>query len=949
MRYTTVLILVILLLYCCMAQGAAGEYGGSGDRSPDDGGAGVFSLDSTGSPTAGPGDKANLTHAQRKLSTELLRWHETGIVPAGMIARGSGEEMSAGGVPVYIALSPGAGSDRVANHVIEVTAWDEAHSLMAARVDPEALEALASLEEVRSVMSVIPPVVHTGIPQSEGDPILRADELRQITGYAGAGMKIGIISNGVDHLDDAVASENLPPDVVIVRNDVGGDEGTAMLEIVHDLAPEADLYFHDCGTNVLDFNTAIDNLAAAGCTIICDDIGWITEPFFEDGIIADHIRDLIETDDILYVTAAGNDAQRHYQGLYYDSNPDPGENLHDFSGGTSADTYLYVKIPSRAALYIVLEWDDEWGASANDYDLYLFDTATGTILDRSENWQDGSSDPVEFIAYSNTGGSTLETGVAVNKYGGEDKILEVYLYPMSGTSVYSNNIVATDSIFGHAAVDRVVSVGAIPAWNPGTIESFSSRGPVTIAYPSAVSRQKPDICGIDGVSVSGAGGFYSPFYGTSASAPHVAAVAALVWGLQDTKSAEEITSLLKDSAVDLGDPGWDTTFGSGRADAMAAYLQGIAPPDANFSVNVSSGPPPLTVQFTDLSPGYPGVWEWDFGDNSSSTEQDPIHTYTAEGTYSVSLTVTNLGGNDTITRPDCISVRTLDLPVANFTANRTTGNAPLSVRFSDLSEKAPTSWLWDFGDGGSSGEKDPEHLYTSGGWYDVSLTVTNTNGSDMRVQENFIHVLSVPQISLIPSDVMLASGYSTDLALVITSAADGLSEYNLTVSVENSTVGVIESVLLPDWASAGTNGSVPSPSVWMSVIDGENSVEPGAENVTLGLFRIHGLATGSTGVLVQAGQMKDESGADLVPESGGATLTVAPVVPFPGQSVIPGDLNDDGRYEDINGNGRLDYNDVVVYYTSMGWIPANQPLVLFDYNENNRIDFDDVVTLYGMI
>jgi PKD repeat protein len=726
MKYITLSILAILLLYCCMAQVAA-----SGDSTLHAGDAGAFSLGSTISPVAVSGDKANLTDAQRKLSTELLRRDEPGSVPSGMIVRGTGEVISAEGVPVYIYLNPGAGSDRLANHVIEVTAWDEEHSLMVARVDPETLESIASFEEVRSVMTVMPPVVHSGVPESEGDSILRADEVRELTGYAGAGMKIGIISDGVDHLDDAVASGNLPPDVVILENSVGGDEGTALLEIIHDLAPEADLYFHDCGTNIIEFNAAIDNLAAAGCTIICDDIGWITEPFFEDGIIADHIRDLIETNDILYVTAAGNDALRHFQGPYLDSNPDPSENLHDFSGGTSTDTFLYVKIPSHGALYIVLEWDDEWGASGNDYDLYLFDTATGAILERSENWQYGSSNPVEFITYTNTGSSTIEASVVVSRYNGVDKILEVYLYPMSGTTIYSNNIVTTDSIFGHAAVEGVISVGAIPARNPGSIESFSSRGPVTIAYPSAVSRQKPEICGIDGVSVSGAGGFYSPFYGTSASAPHVAAVAALVWGLQDMKSADEIASLLKVSAVDLGDPGWDATFGWGRADAMAAYLQGSSPPDANFSMNVSSGLTPLSVQFTDLSGGSPEAWEWDFGDNSSSSEQDPIHTYSAAGVYSVSLTVRNLGGTDTIIRSDCISATS--------------------------------------------------------------------------------------------------------------------------------------------------------------------------------------------------------------------------VIPFPGQSGIPDDLDGDGRYEDINGNGRPDYNDVVVYYASMGWMQANQPLALFDYNGNNRIDFDDVVILYRMI
>jgi PKD repeat protein len=220
----------------------------------------------------------------------------------------------------------------------------------------------------------------------------------------------------------------------------------------------------------------------------------------------------------------------------------------------------------------------------------------------------------------------------------------------------------------------VISTGAIPAYDTDTIELFSSRGPVTIAYPSAVSRQKPDICGIDGVSVSGAGGFPSTFYGTSASAPHIAAVAGLVWGLLDTSTASEITALLTGTAVDLGDPGWDYVSGYGRADAMAAYLSASSPPGADFSANVTSGNAPLAVQFTDESTGDPDIWNWSFGDNATSTDQHPIHTYAASGSYTVSLTVTNDHGTDTIVRSGYITVGSTILPpVADFTANTTYG------------------------------------------------------------------------------------------------------------------------------------------------------------------------------------------------------------------------------------------------------------------------------------
>ena len=115
----------------------------------------------------------------------------------------------------------------------------------------------------------------------------------------------------------------------------------------------------------------------------------------------------------------------------------------------------------------------------------------------------------------------------------------------------------------------VIAVAAIPASSPSTIEPFSSRGPVTISYPSAVSRLKPDISGVDCVAVTGVGGFGSPFCGTSASAPHIAAITAQIWGAHPTLTPAQVRNALYTSAVDLGSSGKDTTFGYGRADALA--------------------------------------------------------------------------------------------------------------------------------------------------------------------------------------------------------------------------------------------------------------------------------------------------------------------------------------------------------------------------------------------
>ncbi len=129
--------------------------------------------------------------------------------------------------------------------------------------------------------------------------------------------------------------------------------------------------------------------------------------------------------------------------------------------------------------------------------------------------------------------------------------------------------VATDSIFGHPAVPGALAAAAVDQASPNTIETFSSRGPVTISFPATEIRQKPDLTATDGVAVTGAGGFPSPFYGTSASAPHIAGVAALL--MSGGRTAAAVTTALRQTAVDLGTAGRDTTYGYGRIDALAAY------------------------------------------------------------------------------------------------------------------------------------------------------------------------------------------------------------------------------------------------------------------------------------------------------------------------------------------------------------------------------------------
>jgi PKD repeat protein len=149
-------------------------------------------------------------------------------------------------------------------------------------------------------------------------------------------------------------------------------------------------------------------------------------------------------------------------------------------------------------------------------------------------------------------------------------------------------------------------------------------------------------------------------------------------------------------------------------------------PDANFINNVSSGYVPLYVQFTDYS-GNATNWSWDFGDGAISTNQNPVHVFTTAGTYDVILTASNINGTNSTSTQIVASARPV-FPVAAFTASSTTGNAPLRVTFTDKSRGSPTSWSWDFGDGGTSTQKNAVHVFTTTGTYNVNLTASNGNG-----------------------------------------------------------------------------------------------------------------------------------------------------------------------------------------------------------------------------
>ena len=154
-------------------------------------------------------------------------------------------------------------------------------------------------------------------------------------------------------------------------------------------------------------------------------------------------------------------------------------------------------------------------------------------------------------------------------------------------------------------------------------------------------------------------------------------------------------------------------------------------PVANFSADQLNGVTPLDVTFTDLSSNAPSAWSWTFGDGGLSASQNPTHRYSVAGTYTVSLTASNMNGWDRETKATYITVtQPPPGPTADFTFSPPGGTAPVSITFTDTSTENPTTWAWDFGDGATATTKDASHTYVTDGTYTVRLTVTNGSGSN---------------------------------------------------------------------------------------------------------------------------------------------------------------------------------------------------------------------------
>jgi len=481
---------------------------------------------------------------------------------------------------------------------------------------------------------------------SEGDRAENADIARQQFGVTGVGVKACALSDGVDSLATSQAKGELPASVDVIAGQEGqGDEGTAMLEIIHDLAPNAALGFATAFNSDASFADNIRRLRfERHCDIIVDDVLYFKESPFQDWIIAQSVN-AVTADGALYFSSAGNEGSvldgtaGHWEGDFVDSGKSVGKFAgvaHNFAGSAGNQIFEPISPASSAGVPVTLHWSDPLGASSNDYDLYLLDGA-GNVVNFSQNFQTGTQDPFEILQTPFFGGNSLR--LAVVKFSGEARYFSLsalrgrFSDSADGLKAYNTPGVTV----GHSAARDAFSVAAAPAAKafprplepgdpanpagpfPGSFsgaskaERFSSDGPRRMFYeadgtpitPGNVSstggevRNKPEITAADGVQTSVSG--FSPFFGTSAAAPHAAAIAALVLSGNPGLPPADVREALLSTAVDIETPGRDNVTGAGilLADKVLAFTGASPQPLAVAQQPIVT--PPNGHQF--LNPG----------------------------------------------------------------------------------------------------------------------------------------------------------------------------------------------------------------------------------------------------------------------------------------------------------------------------------------------------------
>ena len=464
-------------------------------------------------------------------------------------------------VTVYLMSEPDSSVDETALYDMGAQIIKQADNVTKAEIPIDMLTAVADTVNGVSFIKT-PDKLFPVAVTSEGVDLTGADTYHN-AGYTGSGVKVAVFDVGFIGLSNAILNNELPNNVVKVDCTVQpcnsnnpsientSNHGTAVAEIVYDMAPGAKLYLVKV-TDGMDLEDAKDFAVNNGIRIINMSL-VVPNTNFYDGecwSFSGFSNPVCTTDDayannILWVNSAGNEAQRHYEALFSDPDTDGWHNV------SPSDETINISVNTGDTIEVYLTWD-AWPTTDQDYDLYLYNSSD-TLVDSSSDLQAGSQPPIEKIVYSVPApGGTYYLRIR-QESASSNHSLEVY-------SIYHNLSpkVASSSLLGPADAASVMAVGAINYnnWTTGPQASYSSQGPTN------AGSIKPDIMGPDNVSSNVYG---SGFTGTSASSAHVAGAAALILDrYPNFTDVEQLWQSLTLTAIDMGSPNKDNIYGYGR-------------------------------------------------------------------------------------------------------------------------------------------------------------------------------------------------------------------------------------------------------------------------------------------------------------------------------------------------------------------------------------------------
>ena len=586
---------------------------------------------------------------------------------AGLPAEGPGSLLRdpQGRLVVDVTLADGSptGLASLAGVGAELVATDGGPVLATVVVPATALRALAALPAVAYLAEVPAPMTSaaddpgptdqpltdatcpTGIV-TEGDVQLGAATARTTYGVDGDGVVVGVLSDSFDNLGGAatdVTDAELPgaanpcghpTDVGIQEEKPSGgtDEGRAMAQIVHDLAPGAELRFATAFLGELDFASQITDLATGGADVITDDVFYLTEPMFQDGVIAAAINDNRTTRDVLHFSSGGNSNKvvgGKEVGSYEATTgfrpttcpagiPAYNNACHDFDPTAGTDGSYRITLSGGGSIRLGLGWSEPMYGVTTDLDLYLVDTTSNSVVASSETDNSSSAKANEYLDHTNSTGTTKTYDIVVGRYNASPDPtgtprLKTVLFRATGLTAVEYDTSAGDDVIGptlvgHSAAALTMGTAAVPFFSSSSVESFSSRGPQAICWEpvSGITPQsakatcdevQPDLAATDGGANSFFGSFSGGayrFFGTSAAAPHAAAVAALARDLAPCATADDVAAAMTSSAAAVGALG-TSVVGAGLVDAVAALalLDGSCPGAITGTVTVAGTGAPV--------------------------------------------------------------------------------------------------------------------------------------------------------------------------------------------------------------------------------------------------------------------------------------------------------------------------------------------------------------------